>query len=303
MALETDLLLDRRRLKRGLARWRVVALVALAAALVFALGLRRGALGGRHVARITVAGVIASRPPLLAALRHLAADRSVAALIVAVDSPGGSVAGGEALHDAIARIAAVKPVVVVMRGMAASAGYMIAVPAARIFARGTTITGAIGVILETGEISGLLRHLGITADAIVSAPLKGQPSFTAPLSSRGRTVLQDLVDNLAAQFVAMVAAGRHLPLDRVRKLADGRAYTGQQALKLGLIDEIGGERAARLWLARSRGVPLSLPMRDLGQPGWSAAGFGASLMAIWKMLLSQRLSIDGPVALWQPYRP
>src|SRR6201999_887101 len=112
----------------------------------------------------------------------LADDASVKALMVEIDSPGGSVAGGEALHDAIARVAASKPVVAVMGGTAASAGYMIAVPAARIFARSATLTGSIGVILETGEVSGLLAKLGISADAITSGPLKDQPSFTRPLT-------------------------------------------------------------------------------------------------------------------------
>ena len=162
-----------------------------------------------------------------------------------IDSPGGSVAGGEALHDAIGRVAAKKPVVAVMGGEAASAGYMIAVPAARIFAREATLTGSIGVLLETGEASGLLGKIGITADAITSGPLKDQPSFTRPLTDQGREVLQALVMDMYDQFVGMVATGRHMDPARVRELADGRAYTGRQALKLGLIDAIGGEREAR----------------------------------------------------------
>ena len=101
---------------------------------------------------------------------------------MSIDSPGGSVAGGEAFHNAIAQVAEKKPVVAVMGGLAASAGYMVAVPAARIFAREATLTGSIGVLLQTGEMSGLLGKLGITADTIVSGPLKDQPSFTQPMS-------------------------------------------------------------------------------------------------------------------------
>ena len=120
-----------------------------------------------------------------------------------------------------------------MGGTAASAAYMISAPATRIFARSATLTGSIGVILETGEVSGLLGKLGITADALISGPLKDQPSVTHPLSPAGRAYLQGVVADLYDQFVTIVATGRHMPADRVRALADGRAYTGRQALGLG----------------------------------------------------------------------
>ncbi len=151
MSLETDLLLDRRRLKRRLV---VLAHPGGAGADRRGAGggARQGGTGGRsaHVARLTVSGIITENRKLDDAVAKLAEDDSVKALIVAIDSPGGSVAGGEALHDAIARVAAKKPVVAVMGGMAASAGYMIAVPAARIFAQPGTLTGSIGVLLQTG---------------------------------------------------------------------------------------------------------------------------------------------------------
>ncbi|MGI4939971.1 MAG: signal peptide peptidase SppA, partial [Janthinobacterium lividum] len=222
-------------------------------------------------------------------------------LIVRVNSPGGSVAGGEALHDAIARVAAVKPVVAVMGGTAASAGYMVSVPAARIFARQSTLTGSIGVILETGEISGLLGKLGVTATALVSGPLKDQPSFTAPLSPQGRVVLQGLVGDLYEQFVAMVASGRHMDPARVRELGDGRAYTGRQALGLGLIDQIGGEDEARAWLHDVRHVTEGLPVRTVRRPeGVLARGLGAVFGGAAKSLMLQGLTLDGAWALWQP---
>ncbi len=131
-------------------------------------------------------------------------------MILSIDSPGGSVSGGETLHDAIARVAAKKPVVAVMGGLAASAGYMIAVPASRIFAREATLTGSIGVLLETGEVSGLLNKIGITAEVIRSGPLKDEPSLVRPLSPAGKDVLQGLVNDMYDQFVTIVATGRHM---------------------------------------------------------------------------------------------
>jgi protease-4 len=227
----------------------------------------------------------------------------VKALIVDIDSPGGSVAGGQSLHDAIGAVAAKKPVVAVMHGTAASAGYMVALPAARIFATGTTLTGSIGVLLETGEVSGLLGKLGVTAEAITSGPLKDQPSFTRPLSPEGREVLHGLVMDLYEQFVSMVATGRHLDPAKVRALADGRAYSGHQALPLGLIDEIGGEREARAWLAANRGVPAGLPVEDVTTGGLASRAFAGSLAPLlgefWKIVVSQGVTLDGAWAVWQ----
>ncbi len=229
------------------------------------------------------------------------------ALIVDINSPGGTVAGGEGLHDAIAAVAASKPVAAVMHGTAASAGYMVAVPAQRIFAQEATLTGSIGVLLETGEISGLLSKLGVTTETIVSGPLKAQPNFTAPLSEQGRDVLHGLVMDLFDQFVGMVATGRHMDVAKVRSLADGRAYTGRQALALGLIDQIGAEADARAWLG-GRGVSEKLPVRDLPRRSWAERAFGGGASGLLgailgdgaKSLWAQSVTLDGAWALWQP---
>ena len=279
MSLETDLLLDRRRLKRRLNLWRGLAVLGA----VIAIGVVAARLGGAgglgpHIARINVHGVITEDRKVLEAVARLERDRTVRAVIVDIDSPGGSVAGGESLRAALIRLAAKKPLVAVMDGTAASAGYMVALPAARIFARDATLTGSIGVILQTGEVSGLLGKLGVTADAITSGPLKDQPSFTRPLTPQGRDYLHGLVDDMYDQFVTMVADARKMDKARVKELADGRAYTGRQALALGLVDQIGGELDARAWLKDNRQVPDSTPVRDM-PPGGSAVErmFGSML--------------------------
>ena len=303
VSLETDLLLDRRRLKRRLFVWRSLTVIAVLGAVLVALRGAHVAVGGAHVERLTISGIISDNSKLNEAINKLADNGSVKALIVAIDSPGGSVAGGEGLHDAIARIAVKKPVVAVMGGTAASAGYMIAVPAERIFAREATLTGSIGVLLETGEVSGLLGKIGISTDAIVSGPLKDQPSFTKPTSPEGRQVLQALVIDMYDQFVGMVATGRHMDPARVRELADGRAYTGHQALKLGLVDQIGDEHDAREWLAKTKGVSADLPVDDLSTDSLSGRLFSSSIGwvvdSIWKSLFSQGVMLDGAWALWQ----
>jgi protease IV len=301
MALETDLLLDRRRLKRRLNFWRVVAVAFLAAAIVASLPGRGGLISGQHIARIRVEGLITENDKRLRAIEALAKDPSVPAVLLEIDSPGGTVAGGESLHDAIAHVAAVKPVVTVMGGLAASAGYMIAAPTTRIFAHQGTLTGSIGVLLQTGEISGLLSKLGVSLNVLTSGPMKGEPSISRPMSPEARAYLQGVVMDMYDQFVDMVAAGRHMDPAKVRALGDGRAYTGHQALPLGLIDQIGGEAEARAWLEQTRHIPANLPVVDVTDHGFFSHTFRASLGSGWlQSLLFQGVAFDGAWALWQP---
>jgi protease IV len=306
MNLETDLLLDRRRLKRRLFFWRGLAVLALLAA-----GLSAAHVGwpgedssGAYVARLSVNGIILDSRTLTERIVALAGRENARAVIVSIDSPGGTVGGGEGLYRALSLVAAKKPVVVVMRGTAASAGYMIAMPAARIFARDSTITGSIGVKLETAEMSGLMRTLGVSAETIASGPLKDQPSLTHPTSAEGRAVLQALITDMYEQFVEMVARGRHMEIATVRQLADGRAYTGRQALKLGLVDAIGGEAEARAWLADEKKISASLPVRDVATRSLSErlsdVGGESLFGGLWKTLFSQRVTLDGAWAVWQP---
>jgi protease-4 len=135
---------------------------------------------------------------------------------------------------------------------------------------------------------------------LVSGPLKGQPSFTAPMTDAGHQALQALLMNLYGQFVAMVADGRHMSVADVTKLADGRAYTGQEALPLHLVDQIGGMDAARAWLAQARGVPADLRTEDVAATPTGVSVLGIKLGGVANLLFSQTLMLDGAVALWQP---
>ncbi len=328
MSLEADLVVDRLRLRRRLTLWRALAVGAFVLALLATLGLRGrpgapaagGLAAAPHLARLRVDGLITEDRDRLALMDDALKAAGVKALILEIDSPGGSVAGGESLHDEIARFAARKPVVVVMGGVAASAGYMIAVPAARIFASNATLTGSIGVILQSPDVSGLLGKLGVGVDELVSGPLKGQPSVVKPLSPEGRVMLQGVVMDLYGQFVDMVAAGRHMDRARVLALADGRPYTGHQAIGLGLVDQIGDERDARRWLAQHDHLSFDLPVETLRRRpagGWLRTQLGggadglagvavrsamAALLgeAATKTVLLQGLALDGAISLWQP---
>ncbi len=304
--LEADALIDRRRLKRRLTFWRVLAVAALVLAGIIALP-RGTQIGGASIARYAIDGTIGDGREQIEDLDRLRKNPAVRAVLLHLDTPGGAVGGGEGIHAAVEELAAAKPVVAVMDGTAASAGYMIAVAAPHIVARESTLTGSIGVILELGDVSGLLDKLGIKANPLVSGPLKGQPSFTGPLSPAGHDYLQALVMDLYDQFVGIVARGRHMDKARVQVLADGRAYTGRQALGLGLVDEIGGEAQALHWLQAQRHVAADLPVRDDVKGTWvqrfARSSLSDMLLGASGALgssLGQPLHVDGIYAVWQP---
>jgi protease-4 len=298
MSLDADRLIDRRRLKRSLTLWRVVAVVALVAAVAAAVGRLHG--GGSHVARLVVDGIILDDPWRDDALAEAAADDTVKALIVRIDSPGGTVTGGEAFYRSLRRVAEKKPVVAVMGTTATSAGYMIALGADHILARSTSMTGSIGVILQTADITGLLEKLGVRPEAIKSRPLKAQPNLLESLSAEAREAARGAVLDLYDMFVDLVGERRNMPRDTVLALADGRVYTGRQALANGLIDAIGGEAEARQWLAQARKIPLSLPAKDVEIEYEDQVWRNLLTTTVGKALLSERLRLDGPISLWHP---
>ncbi len=300
MTLESDFLLDRRRLKRRLTAWRVVAIVALVAALLAVVARFDGWLARDHVARYTVEGLILDDPAAFEALTEVAEDSRAKALIVRIDSPGGTFVGGEMLFIALRMVAESKPVVAVMGTVATSAGYMAAVASDRIFARQGTITGSIGVIMQTTDISGLLEKIGVTAEAIKSDPLKATPSPFEPLTDEVRAASQALIDDMHELFTGMVDERRGFDPERARALADGRVFSGRQALANGLIDAIGGEAEARGWLMDEKGIADTLPTRDI-EIGEPSDEWLPDVRGLYEnMLFSERLTLDGLVSVWHP---
>lgn len=182
-------------------------------------------------------------------LQRAAADSSVRAVVLRIDSPGGSVVASEELYQAVRRLG--KPVVASLGETAASGGYYVAVGADRILASPGTITGSIGVIATVANLSELARKIGYRETVIKSGELKDMGNPLREMTPRERAVFQQLVDDMFQQFVDRVAQGRRLPRARVLALATGQVYTGAQALRLGLVDELGDlERA----LTRARAL-------------------------------------------------
>lgn len=299
MSFEADLLADRARLRRRAAAWRAAAIV-IAVAAVIGLIETLGPPGDDRIAVLPVADVILFNPELYAALDDVAEDDDVRALVVRIDSPGGTFVGGEALYGALRDVARSKPVVAVMGELGTSAAYMAALAADRIFARQGTITGSIGVIWQTADVSELLGELGIKTEALRSGPFKALPSPLEPMTDPVRAAAQGLVDEMQSLFVAMVVERRGLDQAAVRALADGRVYSGQAALGAGLIDAIGGDAEARDWLAEAHGIDADLPAVPMtwGDDEDWLEPFGAILGLAEKSLLPETLILDGLVSIW-----
>jgi protease-4 len=306
MALDADILLDRRRLKKSIFRWRVVAAIAVLAVIVIGLagtGVQNRVLGGLgpRIVEINIEGVITEDPYLLDALAAIEEDRDVVGVIVHINSPGGTMVGGETLFEALRRIGQTRPIVAEMGTVAASGGYMTAIAADHIVARRGTITGSIGVIFQSMNFNGTLEKLGVEPLTVKSGPLKAAPNPFEPLDDAAKTAMESLISDMFGVFVSMVAERREMPVETVKTLADGRVYTGQQALANGLIDEIGGRREALHWLENQAGVtpeaeivPLEI---EYPEDGLMSALFEGNL---GKVLSSEGLKLDGLLAVWQP---
>jgi protease IV len=301
MSIQSDALIDRRRLKRRLIFWRIIGVSAIALAIIAAIGRFDGFSTGKdRVARIAVEGIILDDPVRDEALDEIAKDDRIKALVVTIDSPGGTFVGGEALYFKLRKIAAEKPVAALMGGTATSAAYMAAIATDRVFARAGTLTGSIGVILQTADITGLLGQIGIKPEIIKSGPLKAQPNPMEPFSDAARAATESVVQDFFEQFVDMVTERRDLTRAQVMTLADGRIFSGRQAKTNGLVDAMGSLEEARSWLADEKNISKDLPLVDVAitheDEPWRDMFSGI----IGKTLFSERLRLDGVISLWHP---
>ncbi len=309
-ASDIDHIINHLSLKKSRNRWRWLALVLFVLALV-ALFARwdKVPTATDHVARLTVSGLITGSDTQLQLLKDIADSTAARALIVRIDSPGGTTAGSEALYEEIRKVAAKKPVVAVMDTVAASGGYITALATDRIFARGNTITGSIGVIFSYPEVSGLLNTLGVRMEELKSGELKAEPSPYRPASEKAKQVSMELIMDGFAWFKGLVSERRKLSPERTDVLSDGRVYSGRQALKEGLIDAIGGEEEAMAWLVSEKKIPAGLKVEDWRPPQpWFESAIGVSIRGTILSSLGlsplqevvDRSRLDGLLALWHP---
>lgn len=263
MPLSAEVILERIKLKSGIRKWRALAIVALTILAVSLVGLPEKALEKDFIARISISDIIIEdrdRDEIISGLKD---NKHVKAVILYVNSPGGTTTGGETLYEVLRDLAEVKPVVSVMGTVATSAGYMVAITGERVFARKSSITGSIGVMLQSAEFTEMAHKLGIGLDTIKSRPLKGTPSPFEKLTPESTQALQDVIDDFYNVFVDMVSERRKISRSQVLKLADGRVYTGLQAFNNKLIDEVGGEKEALEWLRKDKKIPSSIEVKEV----------------------------------------
>lgn len=292
-------------LRRSRRTWRVLFFVALAVAVLALVGrftLTQGTPGDR-IARVTVAGTILTDRERLKVLTDLAEDDAVKAVIVSINSPGGTTAGGEELYEALGALRARKPVVATIDELGASAAYMTAIAADRIFARRLSIVGSIGVLYQHVDAGKLLDTIGVDLDKVQTGPLKAEPDLNEPMQGEVRASLQALVDDSFAWFVDIVSERRGIPRPETLALADGRIITGRQGVETKLIDAIGGEAEAIAWLESEKSVAADLPVVDYyprPETGWGGITrwLGKSAAEAVRSGVDQAMSLDGLVSLW-----
>jgi len=322
MSYEADMIVDRRRMRRKLTFWRVSAAV-LAVAIVVGLAVlatpsaRRAFGSSNSIARITIEGLITSNSDRVEALDRLGRSQA-RAVIIHINSPGGTTAGSEQLYDALTRLKAKKPVVVVVDGLCASGAYIAALASDHIVAQSTSLVGSIGVLVQFPNFSDLMKTVGVKVEEVKSSPLKAAPNGFEPTSPEARAALDDLVKDSYAWFKDLVKTRRGMDDPTLEKVADGRVFTGRQAVPLKLIDGLGDETAALAWLATEKNVSASTPVRDFSlAPRFSDMNFlklaaSVTLEAVGLDGLAQRLAatgtiaavdhlgLEGLLALWQP---
>ncbi len=319
MSLDADALVDRRRMRRKLTFWRVVAFVLVAAALIggtiYAAGLAGPSKRSPHIARLAIDGVILENREQLKLIEKISKAKSVQGVIVSINSPGGSTTGGEALYEALRKLADKKPVVAEIRTVGASAGYMIALAADHIVARYNSITGSIGVLFQYGNIAKLMDTIGVEMDAVKSTELKAEPDFYSETTPAAQEMLKVLVTDSYDWFVALVAERRGFSEAEARRAADGKIFTGKRAKDLKLVDTIGGEDAAVAWLETEKSVAADLPVinwtvkkdqNPLSMSDSLALNIGEGIangvadhLNSAKGLIPRGFTLDGLVSVWQ----
>lgn len=300
MSINADSLIDRLYLKGQINKWRALALLfAVAALLVVARqSIPTKIMDNEYIARLTLSGIIGDDQKTYDLISSLEEDNKVKAVIVWLDTPGGSAVGGEEIYLRLRKLSEKKPVVAVMRSISASAGYMISLGADYIFARSGTITGSIGVLVETAEVTELAEKLGIKPIAIKSSPLKAAPSPFEKSTPEAERVIKDMIMDFYGHFVDITAERRKLPREKTLLLADGRVYSGKQAVENKLIDAIGGEEEAKAWLVKNRNISQDLTIFDVEVEREDELLNRILKTVVGEFWQKSRVGLDGLIAIW-----
>lgn len=225
-------------MKKGCLIITGLLIVMMAVSFIIAMVQKNVPLGSR-IALVRVEGPILDSKKIVDEIKGYTKDLSVKAIVLRVDSPGGAVAPSQEIYAEVKKAVLKKKVLVSMGSIAASGGYYISAPASKIIANPGTLTGSIGVILEIPNLEGLMSKIGIKTEVIKSGRHKDMGSAFRGIKQEEREILQGVMDNVHEQFIRAVSEGREMKIEAVREIADGRIFSGEQAVDNGLIDQLG----------------------------------------------------------------
>lgn len=320
MSAPTDYLLDRRRLRRKLSWWRMAAIAAATIAVVVAVSRVTGADSTDkltpHIAKLSISGLIVGDKDTLDLIKKIGESSQAKAVIVSIDSPGGTTTGSQVIYEELRRLGEKKPVVAQVGALAASGAYIAALASDTIVAQSTSLVGSIGVLFQFPNVYKLLESVGVKVEEVKSSPLKAAPNGLEPTSEAARAAIASLVADSYTWFKDLVKERRHMDDAELAKVADGRVFTAHQGQPLKLVDILGGEREAIAWLETNKKIDKNLPVREwkkkpalerLGLLDSAASvartfGFETIALVLDQSAATERAGrLDGLLAIWQGF--
>ena len=251
------------------------------------------------IAKITIEGIIKDRNDILEQLKKLDNDENVKGLITVINSPGGTYVGSKEIHESIKNLSKKIPTVAYMREIATSGGYLVSLSSDRIFGNEATITGSVGVILQTANISELLNKLGINPLIIKSGDLKAVPNPAEEIDEEKLNYLKDIIQKMQTEFLNLVKKNRDISSSTIDLVSDGRIVTGKQAKDLKLIDAVGTEIDALSWLRQEAGLGDDVKVKDLSIQTDITQVFNLNFLKKKINYLNQNF-YNGFIAIWTP---
>jgi protease IV len=260
-----------------------------------------------HIVRLHIDDMIIDETDYAKTIRELADNQHVKAVIVNVNSPGGTTVDSQLLYDALRFVGKKKPIVTQMQSVAASGGYIVSLASDYIIANGNTITGSVGVIMQVPEFSGLMKNLGIGLNEIRTTNQKGEPSMYYPMGNDAKANLTAMVSDSYAWFLDLVKTRRKMTDENFASGTKGGVFSGRQAVKLGLVDSLGDEKTALDWLKKNHKIDSKLDIIDLEKPKEQEETlFGTVFVPFIERIIGfslkkqtdSVLNLDGMLCLW-----
>jgi protease-4 len=320
MSAPTDYLLDRRRLRRKLSWWRLWAIAAATLATVVIVTRLTGADSTDkltpHIAKLSLQGLIIGDKDTIDLIKKIGESSQAKAVIIAIDSPGGTTTGSQIIYEELRRLNEKKPVIAQVGALAASGAYIAAIASDTIVAQSTSLVGSIGVLFQFPNVYKLLENVGVKVEEVKSSPLKAAPNGFEPTSDAAKAAIASLVADSYTWFKDLVKERRHLDDTELAKVADGRVFTAHQGQPLKLVDILGGEREAVAFLETKKNIDKNLPVREwkkkpslerlgiMESAASVARAFGFETVALVldrSAATEQSGRLDGLLAIWQGF--